>query len=869
MKSPEFITIRTIILKIILLNLIWGVRQVDALVAVDDPVQIVHFPVTKVQPGKNVPIKATIDGATRCQAYFLYFRKIGTESYQQSAMKSAPDGIYGLIPAKMVTAPGIEYFISAVTNSQKIITSPAHNSYYAPYRIRIEKSELALADLFAPEKKQASSAIKNVALERASKSEEIQSTNEFLILSPEEGQIVQADEVLLAISFIGDSKKINWKSFRVYLNKKNITRYLSKRQGLLTAAPQNLSAGDYVLRVVYKYKDGSTPPPIGTKFTVLRNTLAESDYSTSPKEYAYNGNIYIDLKQETSGKRKLETNNLGGHFWGRYKTIKFNSQLFITSREKPNNQPRNRFLLGAENPWAGIYLGDTNPRFQDLILWGKRVRGVQAFLKTGYINLELVTGEIHRGIKGVKYTDFVINPATKDTVYYNPYTIPADTVNDGTTTEYFTKPPGYEYLTAESISKYGTYQRLLTGLRTSFGSGQNFQWGFTYMKAKDQLASIDAGWHPKDNLVFGSDLRVILDNQRIEFYSGIAFSLLTDDISTGTFSKLQVDTTFNITLPFDPALFEKYITVNETTTPLDPSGMSSLAYNTSLRLSYFNNNLEIHYKSIGPEFNSLGNTFLKKDIRGFSIADRVRLYQNRLLVSLEYSRYEDNFFTQTTPTIDMSSFNMGLSLFLPANYPKLSLNYRLQNHDNGVSEVPVGMTYDLRVLNTSNDFSLMLGYDVKFLDANHALTFSIFSSSRIDGFERPIFNTKTAMKMLSVHTRYHRPLSTTLSYAYTDNSAMGGTNQFNYQMFDARADYVLFNEKLKCWGGFKRIAAHNLIKNTTTDDQYSKNYWQLGVSVQINRQHSALLDSYFINAVEAGGKKYTDNIIQIRYDFRF
>ena len=55
------------------------------------------------------------------------------------------------------------------------------------------------------------------------------------------------------------------------------------------------------------------------------------------------------------------------------------------------------------------------------------------------------------------------------------------------------------------------------------------------------------------------------------------------------------------------------------------------AYNFKIRTFYYGNLFEIKYSQVGPQFNSLANPFLTKNIREFVVSDRVRFFDNKLL----------------------------------------------------------------------------------------------------------------------------------------------------------------------------------------------------------------------------------------------
>ena len=87
----------------------------------------------------------------------------------------------------------------------------------------------------------------------------------------------------------------------------------------------------------------------------------------------------------------------------------------------------------------------------------------------------------------------------------------------------------------------GTFDRDFLAVRPSFGSGESFQLGFSFIKAKDEKSSIQYGNYPAENLVAGTDLLIAFDNQKVKWTTQVAFSLENTDISNGNLSDIQID----------------------------------------------------------------------------------------------------------------------------------------------------------------------------------------------------------------------------------------------------------------------------------------------------------------------------------------
>ncbi|MCU0645976.1 MAG: hypothetical protein MUC94_17170, partial [bacterium] len=501
--------------------------------------------------------------------------------------------------------------------------------------------------------------------------------------------------------------------------------------------------------------------------------------------------------------------------------------------------------------------GDTTPQLNELMLWGTRVRGIEAYFKLGFINLEFVQGEINREIEGVPYK-IVTDPVTGKKRYFIPNT-------------------NTEITSTTGIYRYGTFKQNVFAIRPSFGGGKNFQFGFNLIKVRDDTSSIKYGALPKDNLVIGPDLLLAIDNHRIELKASAAFSLLANDISNGAITKAEMDSALG-EIPFDPSDYEKYFILNTSLIPLDPSKLNSLAYQASFKFNYFNNNINVVYKSVGSEFYALANNFLRKDIKGFSIYDRVRLYRSQIFLNLGYDNYleslsyEDDGEDSTEP-IAYSALNIGVAIYPREQYlPKINVNWKNYDRDNtlDMNDSPYAVSYQ------NKDVSVQLGYDAQFLNLNHTFNIGYITSDRIDGFDQAKNDLANDIRMLSIRTVYQVPLTTVISYATNQNSAAGMTD-FNYSMFSISADYSLLNRRLNLRGGFNTTSAVGTIMDSLAINgpekldytDYTRAAVALGGSFEINRHHALLLDMSFINFNDKKTKHYKDSIIRFRYEFRY
>ena len=118
---------------------------------------------------------------------------------------------------------------------------------------------------------------------------------------------------------------------------------------------------------------------------------------------------------------------------------------------------------------------------------------------------------------------------------------------------------------------------------------------------------------------------------------------------------------------------DKFITINQSifpTNPVDIKTLPGVSTEATLSLNYLNNFLRTQFFRRGAGYRSFGNEFLQTDIQGFMVSDYIRMFTNRVFLSLSYEGKRDNTaFTKLTGTTSYSNLNTSLILNLAANIP--------------------------------------------------------------------------------------------------------------------------------------------------------------------------------------------------------
>ena len=839
---------------------------------------IIHVPVASQQANKKFSVEARVDGTGERVVFMrLYFRSDGIESFEYTEMSEGMSGYIGELAPSRFAPPNLEYFILALLTDQEVVTYPKFNPYGNPMIVPVTGSADPVQQAeepipLLPDQPRAEF-IPELAQKDTRPIDQFDELSPVLVLSPEIGESFNAgEEVVIAVSFLADQDPVDLSSVILSIDGLNVTQDIEITENLLTYGTTDLQPGEHQAMVQGYFTSGIPLPAAVWSFEVLSTSRKRKVAFSS-----FRGRVFAETRHENFSGVGFSDNNVGGYLSGQHGFTKYDARVFVTTRENGQFQPRNRFSFGLDLGILEARVGDIYPRFNDLILWGKRVRGIHGRLKLGLINFDFIAGQTLRATPATiqVVVDTSGNPLLNITLQDSTELIPT-----------------------------ATFKQNLLGGRVSFGSGRNFQLGINALRVRDDIDSVKPGDFtslPKDNLVAGADLLIGLDNRRFEIRGSVAASLLSTDIIGGALTKQAIEDQFDVDLPFDPADFSKYFIINASTTPLDPRDLTSVAYNFSVRFNYFSNNFQFGYKTIGGEYVSLGNTILRNNLQGFYFQDRMRLYKNKIYLNLGFENYDDNFRPKdNNATTKLQTLSYGLSLFPGGGFPNLTVSMREHFRDNHVDTVAVDLTSGLPVItdtrenNKTNDLTVQLNYDVNLLNVNHAVSLSFFTSDRNDRFNLdpfriqagiPSTETSSNVQVVSVRTTYQVPLTTTFNFARNDNNFSAGLNTFNFKMFGARADYHFMNRKLQTYFGTNYTAATGIAAldtvTLTSKTDYKRLQFNLGARFEIRPGHSIFMDTSLINFSDNGGTfdtttgaftpnpSFTDRIFRLYYEKRF
>ncbi len=701
-----------------------------------------------------VSVKAEVRSLTNISQALLFYRNDLSTDFQQTEMSFDESSmtLRGTVPAGYVLSPYIEVYVRLTMRDGTTETYPVESPTENPVRISVSSAE---------------------------------SQQDILVISPERNQRLTLDNLMIAASMLYAPEQVDRKRTRLYFDGLDVTADAVVSGDIIVYSPSKfpmeITRGIHTAKVVLYKSDGTEYRSLEWSFFVL--TPGEEEQAS---RFSYQGNGQIELRNETISGSSTWYNrgdlSLGATAYG----VDLGANLHLTSEEKSYRQPQDRYGFSLGTSWLSLKLGDSYPSFSQLIMNGLRVRGVSGALSLGFFHLEAAYGQTVRGIGGQYLDTVTISPGTPSLLAGANYI----KVNDSTFV----------------MVDYGTYSRNLFAVRPSFDFGSHARLGFTYLKSADEISSINLGISPNQNFVVGSDFAMNFDSRRINFLAEGAVSMLNQNTSVGTRSPAYIDsvtnsnagTQINNIVPI--STLSQLITINEFLVPLDPSRLSSLAWDVSLSANYFNTFAKIGYVYRGPDYYSFGQPFIRTDIRGLNFFLRPRLFSNQILLSISYENLFDNLQDNKFATTNYINTNVSVSYFPMTTLPSVTVGFSSYYNSNSLAPDSV-----FAVDNTTTRYYIESSYAFQYI-MRHNLSVSFGVSDRKDrvllGTDLNNFNVSFMLNSDFAAV----PLRTTIGFnvngnktTLRDTTAMTMAEEiqtFNYTFLTLGAAYGLFNSRL-------------------------------------------------------------------------
>jgi hypothetical protein len=663
------------------------------------------------------------------------------------------------------------------------------------------------------------------------------SQSDVLIMSPEPNSEISGHDVLIAISTFG-MKGINPNNIQLLLDGEDISDLAYMDEDMVTCLLDQLDPG---LHQIQLFIDGRGP-----KIWSFTTTLREPTLK-------YSGRIRSSSSMDQIDDQTLNISQVMVNFKGSaYEWMKFKTNVKITTQEQALYQPRN--ILGFEitlKDYATINVGDSNPRLSHFTMNGKRIRGLNANIKWSWFNLHFVQGEINRAIEGdlKKAYSYSIDTDDEGTKFLslsrNGYTFEQNVMAGRLALGRGEKFQwGLNFMKARDDTNSVTqelnnaeivYSPDATGSVSGLDSGVVYTISELGTKAHYLDGKNWAGDGPKDNLVIGTDLGISLFNKRLRLDGELALSMTNNNIWGGPLTLAQLDTMIDDSVDNkllsidlssfpDPADYEKILIINPNMAPLVPIdinafgdsatvalmdavlSMPSLAYRGRAVTNFYGNYLAVEYSQVGPQYNSLANPYLVKNKREFSVSDKLKLLQNRLMLTMGYKHQDDDILTTVDNLKSQNTVSLGINALPGPGLPTLNFTYRSIDRDNGIDSLitlPDSTFTDNRQNTHTNNIMVNISHRFD-LVWSHALSGTFVNVNKTDKFTDRDTNfvdpaMSTNVMNFTLSTRYNFQLKTTLNLTINSSELSTGPGERGIQDFlttNFDTEYPLFKNRI-------------------------------------------------------------------------
>ena len=724
------------------------------------------------------------------------------------------------------------------------------------------------------------------------------------ILSPEENEVIPGEDFIFAAALFYDDENVKGGSFSLYLNGADISDQAEISPFLIKFIPDSLSSGDQSFRIVFE-KNKKRYSVAEFRFRTAGNlNLSRADLApeitVSSSRRPPSGTLGLSSRNQQIAGQTNDALDGRLRFSGKEGLLSYSVSGFLTSRESSRLQPQNRFSGELRyGKWALLQAGDVFPYFSNLSISGRRVRGL--FSEVNVLNenlgLQFIYGDMKRSISNryapVQRTERTIGGQVADTLFSIGFT-------DG---------------------GRGSFEQDVFGARLAVGKEEKVQFSIHGLKVEDELSSLNvirnfedvmefdsnladnlngddinslegdpdqlqvsgANPKPRGNFVAGTELAMSLDSRRIRFRTEMAASLLNNDINGGPLDQQRAD---ELGVELDEStesLFRRlsrFIVINDNmetlpfqftenengTLEVDAFFPTSLLANQSeLDLDYFNHNFQLKYRWIGPDYQSLANSTVRRDVAGFTVSDRFRLLQNQFFVTLGYENLRDNLTDNRDATTRTKTARTVLSWF-PVNQklPGITLSMRYRTRDNSVERFNPFL--ESQFLNTAlRNFAIAEGdtvltanpRDNRTLSINSSVNqnFNLFESAHRASFTYSYLDTRdnvfsfgdsrsNSFSFLLTSRFDGRPFQTRVGWNASFTESTGGLTDIDIYAIDLGADLFLLENRL----------------SFNSDVSFARNtFTSARLIVDDNNNPASFFDNRFVAAVDEDPDRRSTN----------
>ena len=547
-----------------------------------------HEPPVEVRTGKDLILSVMPISDNRVVEAKGYYRIKGNLSFQEMHLQNMVVSWEMRIDGSALSAKGLEYCFIFKMSDGGMLAFPKENPLEQPH-------VLVVLPMIFPEK------IIDV-IEPVFQQESVSA--EILILAPEPEAEINSKNAIIAVSLF-NIPDVDSASIRLVVDDKDITANAEISGGVATYIPKRIKKGVHTVRISMSKMDGTPVNPLSWTFTV-RDGLAMLG------NVDYKGDISARYSNEYVGENYLNVGEIRGNAQVSVEYGKIKTNFRLTTRDNPYRQPLNRFSIALQfGEYLDIRMGDYYRSVSPYTLDGRRVRGLSVDVDLKFARLEVIQGQLNRTVQHLNKTDGALLLPTN-----------AGAVDTLGQLSFILDRTGY------------TFDREISLTRLSVDLFSKFQMGVYFMKAKDDVNSVnkdisggsfsvdssditvndsiyditvgnytyntftsaveavggnvnlpDKNWGgrtPEDNIVIGFDIGTVSDKKRLKLDFSWNFSMHNRNIWDGPMTLTQLDTIVDDTA--DGFIAQSYdedgnvstAGIDTTQIPFDPSSIQDL-----------------------------------------------------------------------------------------------------------------------------------------------------------------------------------------------------------------------------------------------------------------------------------------------------
>ena len=651
--------------------------------------------------------------------------------------------------------------------------------------------------------------------------------NAFIKVS-DETDITTDDGYILAVSWYEIMNAIDYESIRLIVNGMDITGRATVTQAALIYRNDRPQQGMISAFVTARLKDGSNihSPTWATFVQQGRKRIAlpidyYGNFIVTTNYYGSSADIaaaqFGDPQDDASSSLDL---------YASYGILDLQTNFFVSSLEKTNKQPVNRYTIGLNIPYLEVIAGDHSPDFGHFTIRNRNVRGLFGRFHSPFLSLFWSHGEMVRK----------------------------------TTSSFF---DGVE------MRNTGTFRQEAFAARLQLGGDRGYMIALNAVRNRDIKSSLDLEdlryfvydaknpfliidtlytVLPQDNLVVGVDMKISLPDQHVVLgFEGVG-SMFNRNTLPGPLTAEEIEEYTGQSIPIDPGFISELFMLNKSIEPLMP-GRDQTAWRAYYRGLIFNNLINISYSEVGPAFRALSTTYQQADTRSVSVTDQFYVKQY-LMASVGYSRTNDNLAGHRNETNVYNSVFAQAMVRIPDS-PYLRFGYNLNWGANELnSNIGDTLIFNPTERN-SQGFSFGIGYNVAQIPYAPTQVDISWRGNADDGTvnENPIYDNKTQTINVSLISRFKQvPLRTQIGLTMNSNElVLTSEKNDNFNLF-LRGEYLLWENRIKPYLEYRTTSLDG--------DQDSQNYthYTLGVETFLLKDMNA--------STWIGWKTYSNSDVQ-------